>query len=236
MVNNSQTPASLLERLHDGTAAMAWEEFFGRYWRLIHAWAKRRGCSEHTAEEIVQDVMLEIFQTGAVFRYDPARGRFRNWLFAVVRNIVARHRRQPSQQFTAQGSDRLRDFIPSDADNTQPDAAWEAAFEEAMLGVLLDVVRREVTPETYQAFELVTIGELSGARVAAITGLSRNAVYLARKRVLKRLGELGACYREDGRLDQRVKAALQSPPEAAIERSMTARIDKTMRFRGDLLK
>ena len=59
MAANSQTHASLLERLHNGTAAMAWEEFFGRYWRLIHAWARKRGCSEHTAEQIVQDRLGE---------------------------------------------------------------------------------------------------------------------------------------------------------------------------------
>ena len=102
---------SLLQRLRDGAAAMAWEEFFARYWRLIHAWAKKRGCSEHTAEEIVQDVMLEIFRSRTVFRYDPERGRFRDWLFAVVRNVVARHRRRPSEQLRAHGSDRLDDFI-----------------------------------------------------------------------------------------------------------------------------
>ena len=65
-----------------------------------------------------------------------------------------------------------------------------------MLAVLLDVVRREVTPDTFQAFELVAIRGLSGDQAAKITGLSRNAVYLARKRVFERLQVLGAPYRK----------------------------------------
>ena len=52
-------------------------------------------------------------------------------------------------------------------------------YERAMLAVLLDVVRREVTPDTFQAFELVAIRGLSGDQAAKITGLSRNAVYLS---------------------------------------------------------
>ena len=71
---NSNTRVTLLERLRDGSDALAWDEFFDRYWRLIFASAKRRGCSEHTAEEIVQDVMLAVFENKHVFRYDPAQG------------------------------------------------------------------------------------------------------------------------------------------------------------------
>lgn len=224
------TRATLLERLRDGDAVMAWEEFFQRYWRLIHAAARNRGCREHTAEEIVQEVMLTVFQRRDVFRYDPKRGRFRDWLRTVVRNAVAEHRRAPSQRVRARGGN-AEDSFPEPADDGTPDAAWEAAFEDSMLAALLDVVRREVTPETFQAFELLALEELSGRQVARLTGLTRNAVYLARKRVLKRLQELGAGYREDGQLDRRVRQALRSLPGAAVERSLTNRVAKTMRYR-----
>ena len=83
-----------------------------------------------------------------------------------------------------------------------------------MLAVLLDVVRREVSPHTYQAFELVAIRGLSGEQAAKITGLSRNAVYLSRKRVFERLQELGAPYRNNGQLHQRVKETLAIRPKS----------------------
>lgn len=224
---NTTTRATLLERLRDGDAVMAWDEFFQRYWRLIYAAARNRGCREHTAEEIVEEVMLTVFKQRDVFRYDPQRGRFRDWLHRVVRNAVAEHRRSPAQRVRARGGDAEGPF-PEPADDGPPEAAWEAAFEESMLAALLEVVRREVAPETYQAFELTTLEELSGKQVARLTGLSRNAVYLARKRVLKRLRELGAGYREEGQLDQQVRRALGSLPEAAVERSLTNRMAKTM--------
>jgi hypothetical protein len=93
------------------------------------------------------------------------------------------------------------------------------------------MVRQSVAPRTYQAFELFTLYELPGNDVARLTGLTRNAVYQARKTVLERLKGLGAGYREDGRLGERVKAALASRPAAAVQRSMTTRIVETMRSR-----
>lgn len=43
LVMSSQTQASLLERLRDAADPMAWDEFFARYWRLIHRFARLRG-------------------------------------------------------------------------------------------------------------------------------------------------------------------------------------------------
>ena len=75
---------------------MAWDEFWTRYWRAVFNFAKCRGCSEHTAEEVVQDVMLSVFEKRHVFRYDPSKGRFRDWLGGVVRNLVSKRRAKPA--------------------------------------------------------------------------------------------------------------------------------------------
>ena len=216
----------MLERLRDPADPLAWDEFFLRYWRLIFSFARRRGCSDHTAEEIVQEVMLAVFQQREVFHYDRSQGRFRDWLATVVRNLVAAQRRRPAQRVRAVGGEKAE--AAAEAQQAAPDAAWEAAFEAGLLAALLDVVRREVSPETFQAFEMSVLGELPGARIAAMTGLSRNAVYLARKRVFRRLQELGASYADDGRLHEAVRDALRSLPGPLEERAVTQQVRKTM--------
>jgi hypothetical protein len=105
------------------------------------------------------------------------------------------------------------------------------AFEDALLLVLLDIVRREMSPRAYLAFELYAVHELPGEKVAKHTGLSRNGAYRAHRSALRRLAELGASYRKDGRLGDRIRAAMRSRPPAAAERSLGMRIEKTMRSR-----
>ena len=208
MAAGTPTRASLLERLHDAEDPMAWNDFFERYRPLVFSVARQRGCSPHTAEEVVQDVMLAVFERGAVFRHDPSRGRFRDWLGGVVRRKVAARRRSPSERFRGQSESAIH--LPElEAAGDEPDAAWEAAFERAALAFLLDVVRREMSPRVFQAFELFTLEECSGAEVARITGLTRNAVYLARRKVLRRLRELGAAYRDRGPPEEAIRSALR---------------------------
>jgi len=225
--NGHDTQPALLERLRQGSDHLAWDEFFERYWRVLYGAARRRGCSDHTAEEIVQDVMLAVFESQDVFHYDRERGRFRDWLAALVRNKVAEHRRRPAQRVRAAGGEEApAGLTEMESDETLPDEIWETTFEEALLVVLLDAVRREFNPRTFQAFELSAIQGMSGSEVARLTGQTRNAVYLARRKVTQRLEQLGASYRERGELTDRLKQAMQAQPEPAVERSLTTRISR----------
>jgi len=228
---NAKTRTTLLERLRNGADQLSWDEFFRVYWPLLYVLARQRGCSDHTAEEVVQDVMLTVFEQRDFYQYDPSRGRFRDWLATVVRNKVAECRRRPSERVRAHGGDSDRGLPEPADDELPPDAQCEASFEDGLLLVLLEVVRRETNPRTYLAFELSALHELRGRDVAEATGLTPNAVYKARKRVLRRLIELGGSYRDDGQLHQCLKRALELRPKAAIERGLTTRVENTIRSR-----
>lgn len=229
----SSTSATLLARLRDGRDGLAWDEFFQRYWLLIYTYASRRGCSSHTAEEIVQDVMLKLFERKDVFRYDPGRGRFRDWLATVVRNKVAELRRRPTARDRARGgngSDNLGSGnLPEPAGGgCAPDDVWESAFEQSLLWALLEVVRQEMDPRSYLAFEMTVLNELPANKVAAHLGISRSTVFRTRRKVLSRLEQLGASYRSGGELPELVKQALLSRPDPAVERSLVHRVETTM--------
>jgi RNA polymerase sigma-70 factor (ECF subfamily) len=222
----TRTHGTLLERLREASDPLAWEEFYERYWRLIFATARRRGCSDHTAEEIVQEAMLAVFKGRAAFRYE--RGRFRDWLGTVVRHAIAARRRAPADRVRPLADDAPLAEVP----DATADPDWDRGFELATLAALLDTVKHEVAPATFQAFELSVLQELPGADVARVTGLSRNAVYLARRRILARLTELGAAARTGDALEASLRAAARDAPRHSVERAVSLLAEKTLAAAG----
>ncbi len=222
------TRPTLLDRVRDATDTMAWREFFACYWPVVFSYARHRGCSEHTAQEIVQDVMLTVFEKREVFHYDPARGRFRNWLHRVVNNRVAERRRGPDQRDRARGGDSSRLSAEPADEHLASDAVWDETFDLAVLAAMVEVVRRETNPRDFVAFELSALHDHSPGDVARLTGMSKNMVYKARRKVLQRLRQLAGDYAEEGRLCLRVREALRSLPSAAVQRSLTGQVAESM--------
>ncbi|MBN1444218.1 MAG: sigma-70 family RNA polymerase sigma factor [Planctomycetes bacterium] len=225
------TRATLLERLRDGADPRAWDQFFESYWPAIYACARQRGCTDDSAQDIVQEVMLKVFEQRDVFRYDPSRGRFRDWLHTVVRNQIAECRRRPSARIRPAGAHPENTLPEPAAGGAAPDEAWERAFERGLLSVVLDVARREANPRDYLAFELLMLDDLSGNEASRLTGLSRNAAYKAARRVLTRLKALVGGYESDGKLTAALREALAALPEPPLERQMTTRVERTLRAR-----
>jgi RNA polymerase sigma-70 factor (ECF subfamily) len=63
-------------------------------------------------------------------------------------------------------------------------------FDPERIARLLRQIEPEFKPETWQAFRRVTLDGVPAEQVAADLGLSVNAVYVAKARVMQRLREL----------------------------------------------
>jgi RNA polymerase sigma-70 factor (ECF subfamily) len=85
----------------------ALRELYDRYGRMTYAIAYRVLGDDHTAEECVQDVFVELWRHAS--RYDPRRGRVSTWLCTITRNRAidaarARERRAiPSENVEPSG-------------------------------------------------------------------------------------------------------------------------------------
>jgi RNA polymerase sigma-70 factor (ECF subfamily) len=65
----------------------------------------------------------------------------------------------------------------------------EAEYRRLLVGRALDVIRRDFNETTWAAFHGLMVEGRSAADVAAELGMSVNAVWLARHRVVRRLRE-----------------------------------------------
>src|SRR4030095_17024873 len=82
------TRRTLLSRLRNLDDQESWRTFFDLYWRLLYNVARRSGLDDAGAQEIVQDTVIAVARQMPEFRYDPARGTFRQWLLRITRRRI----------------------------------------------------------------------------------------------------------------------------------------------------
>jgi RNA polymerase sigma-70 factor (ECF subfamily) len=193
----SDTPRSLLDRVRQGNdSPQAWERFEQMYAALIRRWLRPYLLQPADGGDIVQDVMLVVVQKLPEFRPTGHPGGFRCWLRRVLKHRLQTHwRKNIGGPVAGVGAD---EFLAALTDpNSDLARRWDEEHDRHLVGVLLEAIRPEFQPATWQAFWQTAILGQPPAAVAAALGLSANAVFIARSRVIARLREEG-----EGMLDR----------------------------------
>ncbi len=173
------TPVSLLQRLGQSPTPETWERFVRLYTPLLFYWARRLGMQEQDAADLVQDVLIVLVQKVPELQYDATRS-FRGWVRMVLLNKWRDRRDRapaPGQLDSAN--------VPAVPDEVE--VLQEAEYRQYLTHRALRLMQSDFEPATWKAcWETVVCGR-AAAEVAAEVGLTVNAVYLARSRVLARL-------------------------------------------------
>ncbi|MBL9120943.1 MAG: sigma-70 family RNA polymerase sigma factor [Phycisphaerae bacterium] len=182
MSATTATSTELLNALFDPEAG-AWGAFVGRYRPLIESFAERCGLSSEEARDVAQSVLLEFYRSYSEGKYQRDRGRLRDWLFGIARHRVGRLRRDPERRLLSLTEDA--ESGPSDVGSL-----WEAAWQRELLLAALARVKADVDPATFEAFELFALAGVPSKAVAESLGITENAVYGAKRRIMTRLREV----------------------------------------------
>ena len=183
------TSSSLLEGLKDAANRTRWQAYVDRYRPLIVAFCRGRGLDGEEAEDLAQTALLEFSRAYRDGRYDAARGRLRSWLFGIVYRQLLNYRR--SRRARAPGSAPLETrHLEELSDEDELEGRWDEEWRKAVLGQSLAEIRAMVQPQTYSAFEEFALQERPAAEVARELGITENAVFGAKRRVLQRLREI----------------------------------------------
>jgi RNA polymerase sigma-70 factor (ECF subfamily) len=177
------TSPTLLDLLRQPNQPEAWVRFVRLYTPLLLVWSRRQGFQEADAEDLVQEVLVKLVHELPTYERGVQQS-FRGWLFRVTANQCRDFRRRKATR-PLPGADRLDGL----ADRAAVAELEEEEYRRLLIRRALDLVRPDFSDKTWAAFLGVMVEGRSAAEVAAALGISSNAVFLARNRVLTRLRE-----------------------------------------------
>lgn len=203
--DDGSTSPTLLSQVADWDDHPAWVQFRDTYDPRLRRWCRDYGLGSDAIDEICQRIWIELADRMKTFEYDPG-GSFRGWLRRLcesrVLNFLHDRRAHP-----VLGLDD-RDDEPADGrhgtagnsaetDEGEGEAETEGTSDWARLLLLREgervqaAVRARVKPHNWEAFWLVAIRGWSVERTAQALGMTKAAVYAARKRVADMLRDEG---------------------------------------------
>jgi RNA polymerase sigma-70 factor (ECF subfamily) len=176
------TPVSLLQRLRQPSAQVAWSRFVELYTPIMFAWSRRCGLNETDAADLVQDVFAHLITRLPAFQYDRTRS-FRSWLRTVLVNKWRDRQRRLENALPIAPSAALNALAEPD-----PIADFdEAEYRQHLVLRALQLMRADFRPASWQACWEVIVNDRTPADVAAELGMTVGAVHAARFRILARL-------------------------------------------------
>jgi len=187
---HTKTSTALLEHLKDTASQASWHAFDARYRPLILAVGRRLGLQDADAEDAAQETLSAFVEAYRQGRYQRQKGRLRDWLSGIARNKIRDvYRKRSNQEKLVPDRTGVTSFWDQIEDQNV-DPIWEEEWRKAVLRQCLLEVRQQVSPRTFEAFELFALKRQPAAQVAVHLGVSQDVVYQSKSRVLVRIREL----------------------------------------------
>lgn len=180
------TRLSLILRIQSESDDDAWNTFVDLYVPLIYRYCRKRGLQDADAQDVSQEVCINVCRGIRKFDYDPARGRFRGWLGTVTANAICRAMGKVHAGMVGIGGTEA-DVGENLESNEDPQ--WIEAFNLHIYQQALERTRVHFSPDVWQAFDLVWVQDQEPKTVAAQLRQKPDWVYRAKFKVLQKLRE-----------------------------------------------
>lgn len=183
------TSQSLLDDLHENLESPRIDEFASIYEPVMRRYARqamarlRGGLCEADCDDLVQEAFISVRQALLKFRYDKAKGRFRNYLSIAIRNLAFKF---------ASRSAAMKRVDPADLDSFEAPQGGDGAHDdrETMLAIwsvayALVLGKRNFSPNTQAIFRSHVLDGIPVEDVAEEFKTSVGAVYQIKDRILR---------------------------------------------------
>ncbi len=184
----NETPLSLLKRICTHADEESWKRLVDLYAPLLQRWLRQAGVDGPDADDLSQEVFAALLRELPQFEHNGQRGAFRHWLRSILvhrlRDFLRKQRTRPQPT----GGEQALEMLDRLADPaSELSRLWDQQHDTFIVRRLLELIEPEFSVSTWQAFRCQVLDGLSAVEAANTLGLSLDAIYTAKSRVLRRL-------------------------------------------------
>jgi len=193
------TRITLIQKLKNPENQHAWEDFYRLYAGPILRFAQKKGLDDATSKDVLQETMIVLMGLIQRFEYDPAVGKFRNFLLTLTLRLILKHTRRAyktrevsmNSQLTEEGLN-LEELLAAPQTNSLFEEADLSAWLSGILDNAIQALRQagSAKPKHIDIFVAIKRNDEDPVVVADQFGMTRNAVDQAVFRVKKQLAIL----------------------------------------------
>jgi RNA polymerase sigma-70 factor, ECF subfamily len=184
------TSVSLLGRLQIQDDQQAWNRLFDLYTPLIRNWLKRHGVNDRDSDDLIQEVLTVVIRRYPEFQHNERTGAFRAWLKSIAFNVSRDFWKANRIRPKAPGGTDFGQYLDQLANPDNPlSQAWNREHDLHITRKLMELIRDSFAEKTWLAFERVTLDGITPDEVAKELGITVNAVFIAKSRVLAKMRE-----------------------------------------------
>lgn len=182
------TSASLLERLRVEPVDADWRRLHDLYTPLIRVWLRSHTLHPEDVDDLVQEVLTVVIRRLPEFDHNQRTGAFRTWLKRISVNCLRDFWKARRYRPRATGDSDFQQMLDALEDpNSAPSQAWNEAHDLHVTRKLLESLEVRFEPRTWQAFRRFALDGEPAETVARELGITSNAVFIAKSRVLAQL-------------------------------------------------
>ena len=167
----------------------AWRRFVHLYGPLVFHWCRQSGLQEADAADVGQDVFRKVTEAIDGFHYGRQGDSFRGWLRAITRTRIIDFTRRRARTATGVGGDDSEAQLFEVVDPRLDDESTEVEDRRIVHRQAVEQVLSGCREETRRAFLRVVVDGDDPADVAEELGMTVNAIYVAKARILRRIRE-----------------------------------------------
>ena len=183
-----KTRETLLFRVKNQRDEKSWDEFVSYYKNYIYIVARNMNLDHHDAEDILQKVLVRLWEKLPQFEYSSKKGTFRAFLCTIIRNMAIDLLKKKSRNLdSAQGEmrEQLQEYIKK-VSLPEIEEIAEREWKLFLANTAWTNVEKTLSEKMKQTYLQLLKGD-SLEEVAEAVGIQNNTVYVYKLRVLEKI-------------------------------------------------